>query len=77
MSDTTVPEKKKQISLIPATMGTCAWAMDLFGVDRVDSGDWLSPVIVTGCTDDEIALANELIVEQGHQNDLRIEVLPN
>lgn len=51
--------------IYPGTMGAVKIAIDLFGIDRVDSGSWPGPVYVNAVTIDEIGPARELLENVG------------
>ncbi len=51
----------KKIRIAPGSMGAAAQAIDLFGRDRVIVGEWLQPVHAENLTDDEVAIAKELL----------------
>lgn len=51
------------IKLWPGSMGLVKEAIDLFGLDRVRPGSWLTPVYVTDITADEVAFAKEFFTE--------------
>lgn len=51
--------------IVPATMGSCALAAKLFGVDHVQSGDFLSPVRVVDVSSEDLDAAESLFTELG------------
>ena len=55
------------VSVTPGSMGACALALDLFGLDRVDPGCWLSPVwvYVVGLSEADLHAAAQLLSERG------------
>ncbi len=57
-----------RIMLTPGSMGIVKQAIDLFGIERVEPGHWMSPVWVNDLSEDEIKFAKEFFAE------LKIEV---
>ena len=53
----------RNIKLTPGSMGTVALAIDLFGLKRVNPGDWTTPVWITNLSVDEIEFAKEFFAE--------------
>lgn len=51
--------------IIPSTTEGAIHAGRLFGFDKVNAGDWLSPVYVIGITDEEAEVASSLLEEVG------------
>lgn len=66
----------KKIALSPGTMGLCALAIDLVGVDNVDPGHWLSPVYILTerLSQEDLQAAIELIQERGREVNMPISV---
>lgn len=59
--------------IIPPTMAAAWSAAALFGVDRVESGDFTSPVLVRGITPEEWDAAEPLLQEAGFRMVLVVE----
>ena len=57
----------KWATVTPGSMGACALAIDLFGLDRINPGSWLTPVYVQveGLSASDLRAAEELLVERG------------
>lgn len=60
-----------RIRLMPGTMGVCGLAIDLFGIERVEVGEWTTPVYVTEVTGEEIEAARQLLADR----DVNIEIV--
>lgn len=56
---------KMRCVIFPGSMGAVMIAIDIFGKDRVDAGNWLTPVYVDGVKEDEFQPAKELLTERG------------
>ena len=55
----------KNIMLSPGSMGVASHAIDLFGLEKVNVGDWGIPVWVADLSDDETEFAREYFAEHG------------
>lgn len=53
------------ISIGPTSMRVVKDAIDLFGIDRVNPGEWLGPVYVNDLSYEEVAFAIEFFDELG------------
>jgi len=51
--------------VIPSTTLGAILAGRLYGFDKIRCGDWLSPVYVTGITDEDAEIGNELLKDEG------------
>lgn len=54
-----------RIGLTPGSMGVAKHAIDLFTLERVEVGTWLSPVWVNNLSEEEVKFAEEYFKECG------------
>lgn len=53
------------LRLTPGSMGVVGHAVDLFGIGKVNPGDWTTPVYLINLTDEEARFAKEFFAEYG------------
>lgn len=56
-------------------MGVVQHSIDLFGIDRVDPGSWMTPVVIVNLTDEEAAFAKEYFEELDFSVNIRQSVI--
>lgn len=57
----------KWMNITPGSMGAVSVAIDLFGIERIDPGSWMTPVkvMVDGISDDDVRAATQLLSDLG------------
>lgn len=53
------------VTIFPPKMEAIGQALDMFGEDRVITGEWNEPIKVNGLTADEFAYATKFFAEMG------------
>lgn len=63
------------VIVFPGSMGVVQHSIDLFGIDRVDPGSWMTPVVIVNLTDEEAAFAKEYFEELDFSVNIRQSVI--
>ncbi len=61
----------KTVTIFPPKMEAIGQALDIFGENRVSTGEWNEPVIIKGLTQDEVAFARKFFGELGFTVELQ------